>query len=90
MELVAPGTEYRFLRKRSNCRCKLSNSWSDKLSKSIRLLRGTSHTIDEFIQLQMDRLGITFLSILDEKHHVCEIGALNQRRPAKHDERVNG
>src|ERR1700675_2020408 len=27
------------LRRRSNCCCKTSNSWSDKVSKSIRLLR---------------------------------------------------
>ena len=27
------------------------------------------HSIDEFIELQVDSLGITILSILDEKHH---------------------
>jgi hypothetical protein len=56
------------LRRRSNCCCKSSNSWSDKFSKSIRLLWGTAHAVDEFIKLQVDGLGITILSILDEKH----------------------
>jgi hypothetical protein len=31
-------------------------------------LWGTAHAVDEFIKLQMDGLGITILSILEEKH----------------------
>jgi hypothetical protein len=34
-----------------------------------KAIAGTMHSIDEFIKLRVDRLGIMILSILDEKHH---------------------